>query len=641
MSRKPTFKKINVSYITAIFVFMTFILLINILGVFSDDIVSHFDPGGIGYDLLKKILAIAVFEVYIFVTMLFFLIIVSHTKQFNNLLKGKESRKEFVLFTLSFGVLISLSLMSSANTSEYCILCGLGIFLAAISGRWKTCLWSTIAAILISCIPLYGMIYSADEKEALPMTFMVVGTALSFLLVNMAFTTKQMEIKAIKYQAAANVVVAIAIGFLFHLYDKDYKASSTITELVFFTLCITIIVILFKKWYNYYDKEQEAKLNKEELSVAHKIQMSAMPTEFFSSKILNYFGTMESAIEMGGDFYDCYEIKKNLVAIVIADVSDKGLVAAMFMMKAKGAIKSIAMVENDPGKILELTNNQLCIGNEAEQFVTAWVGILDTDTGIIKYSDAGHTCPLVMRNKKYNFMKGKKGLVMGFEKDVVYTTSEMKLNDGDVLFLYTDGITEARNTDDQMYGADRLMDIVSKTDGESDEIIQAVKDDVTAFRGYAPISDDITMFCLRMRNSSMSEMTVESDESNLSTVTDFVSAKLTECGCPSDEIIRFEIIAEELFVNICSYAYGKSRGSVTVFCRYIDNEIKMTFCDRGMPFDPVKRSEVLISDDVSNWSIGGFGIHMVKKMVDSMNYKRLCDLNILTVRKKTDSAAKE
>ena len=180
---------------------------------------------------------------------------------------------------------------------------------------------------------------------------------------------------------------------------------------------------------------------------------------------------------------------------MVADVSGKGIPAAMFMMRAKTSIKDLAEGGLDAGTIFTKANNSLCENNEAGMFVTAWIGILDLRTGVVKFANAGHNPPLVKKaSGEFVYMKSRAGLVLAGMEDIPYMEQEMQLEPGDRIFLYTDGVTEANDIDGQLYGEDRLENFINSVKEETAEgVLTAIKSDIDLFAAEAPQFDDITM----------------------------------------------------------------------------------------------------------------------------------------------------
>ena len=235
-----------------------------------------------------------------------------------------------------------------------------------------------------------------------------------------------------------------------------------------------------------------------ELRLASAIQSSTLPTEFPERSDLKVFGSMVPAKEVGGDFYDFFTIDENHVGFVIADVSGKGVPGALFMMGAMLLVKDRAMTGGKPSEVLRVVNEQMMERNRANMFVSVWLGILDTRTGVMTCANAGHEYP-VLRDSSglYELFKDKHGLVLGGLKSSRYTDYELLMEPGSAVYVYTDGITEARNSEEEFYGTQRLLDALNENGaGSPEEICRAVSRSVESFVGTAEQFDDKTMLCI-------------------------------------------------------------------------------------------------------------------------------------------------
>lgn len=244
-----------------------------------------------------------------------------------------------------------------------------------------------------------------------------------------------------------------------------------------------------------------------ELAFAKAIQHSALPSvfpPFPTRKEFDIWATMDTAKEVGGDFYDFYFVNKDTLAFLIADVSGKGIPAAMFMMNAKAVLKSYAESGLDVNKVFTLGNEKLCEGNDAGMFVTAWMGFLNTETGEVTFANAGHNPPLVRHaDGSFEYLKVRAGFVLAGMEGVKYRKNELQLAPSDVIYLYTDGVTEATNLNDELYGEDRLLALLNANkEASMEELCKLVKDDVFAFAGEAPQFDDITMLALKYNGAT-------------------------------------------------------------------------------------------------------------------------------------------
>lgn len=239
-----------------------------------------------------------------------------------------------------------------------------------------------------------------------------------------------------------------------------------------------------------------------ELGLASKIQTAMIPNKFPpfpEHKEFSIFASMTPAKEVGGDFFDFYLIDEDHLGVVIADVAGKGIPAALLMMVSKIIIKNYALMERSPARILELVNNQLCSNNQVDMFVTAWLGILTMSEGKFVAASAGHEYPYIKNGRRFEMMKDKHGFVLGGMEDSKYTDYEFTLGKGDALFIYTDGLPEATNSDNEMFGNDRILEHLNAvSEGIPELIIDHMKKTVKGFVGNAQQFDDLTMLALKI-----------------------------------------------------------------------------------------------------------------------------------------------
>ncbi len=241
-----------------------------------------------------------------------------------------------------------------------------------------------------------------------------------------------------------------------------------------------------------------------ELSVATNIQADMLPRIFpaFPDRHeFELYATMDPAKEVGGDFYDFFMIDEDSLGIVMADVSGKGVPAALFMVIAKTLIKNRALTGNysGPGEVLEDVNNQLCEGNDADLFVTVWFGIMQISTGDIAFASAGHEYPIFYRRDKgYVIEKDKHGLPLAIFEDQKIIDNHTRLEKGEVLYLYTDGVTEATSEKKELFGDERLLaSLTSHKDDQVEELLKHVRSDIDAFVGDEAQFDDMTMLAIK------------------------------------------------------------------------------------------------------------------------------------------------
>ena len=390
-----------------------------------------------------------------------------------------------------------------------------------------------------------------------------------------------------------------------------------------------------------YIAEAAARIDKE-LEYAKQIQLSALPTNFPTGEDYSIYAQMIAAKEVGGDFYDFYKLNDTTVAFLAADVSGKGIPAAMFMMTAKTIIKDLAesgMAVND---IFTKANEKLCENNESGMFVTAWMGILDITTGQVKFANAGHNPPLLKRaNGIFEYLKTRPGFVLAGMDGVRYRAGEITLTPGDRLFLYTDGVPEATNENNKLYGEDRLLSFMNQNASmEATKLLPALKANIDEFVGEAPQFDDITMLMFDYKpkkgGERMTNKTFPAKTDALSEVLGFVEETLEGFECPMKIQTAICVAIEEVFVNVAHYAYPESAGDMTLHIGFDEASRTVTFrmTDRGIPFDPLKKPDPDITLSVEERDIGGLGIFIAKKTMDSLRYSYENGENILTMMKK-------
>ena len=239
-----------------------------------------------------------------------------------------------------------------------------------------------------------------------------------------------------------------------------------------------------------------------ELRIASEIQRSILPRTFPpfpDRRDFAIYATTIPATEMGGDFYDFFLIDQNHLGIVMADVSGKGVPAAIFMAVSRSLIKATALKGGSTAECLAHVNHLLCPDNDAAMFVTVIYGILNTQTGDLEYSNAGHQLPyLIRRDGSLRIVENTGGMALGVLEEASFSVKHASLEPGEGIFLYTDGVTEAMNRRRELYGESRLEKVLTRYHEQSPaQIIQATIDDVQTYAGEAPQADDITLLALR------------------------------------------------------------------------------------------------------------------------------------------------
>ena len=382
----------------------------------------------------------------------------------------------------------------------------------------------------------------------------------------------------------------------------------------------------------HYISEAESRIDRE-LEFARQIQHSSLPSVFPpypDRKEFDIFASMDAAKEVGGDFYDFCLTDTGKLIFLVADVSGKSIPGAMFMMRAKTLLKNLAESGRSIDEVFTQANRALCENNEADMFVTAWMGLLDFKTGELQYVNAGHNPPIIRRRDgSAEYLRTRPNFILAGMEGTRYKRHEITLSPGDEIFLYTDGVTEATDKDGRLYGEERLAIALSSCERDPKKVCETVRADIDEFVGGAEQFDDITMLCIRL-NFTVTEKGIEitPDMGSLSVVTDFLRERGSEWNLPKKLANRLHVIADEVYSNIVGYS-GASRARISV--EKGDDCVTLVFEDDGIPYDPTAAKEPDVTLSLEEREVGGLGIYMVKKMAAEMNYERLDGKNRLTV----------
>ncbi len=306
-------------------------------------------------------------------------------------------------------------------------------------------------------------------------------------------------------------LIALSAGATFLLFRMGVITHPLWLPSALLALYIVSLVIHYAEASK---ERQRLALEKErigaELSLATRIQSNSLPKEFPpfpSRKEFDIYASMTPAKEVGGDLYDFFLIDDDHLALTIGDVSGKGVPAALFMMVAMALIRNAAMNETSPAKVLTQVNRQICYRNPEEMFVTVWMGILEISTGVLTAANAGHEYPAQKHaDGSFELIKDKHGVAIGAMDGVRYREYSLQLEPGAKFFVYTDGVAEATDSSNQLFGTDRMIEALRKAeDGTPEDVLKAVREDVDRFVGKAPQFDDLTMLCIEYHGAEKPE----------------------------------------------------------------------------------------------------------------------------------------
>ncbi len=381
-----------------------------------------------------------------------------------------------------------------------------------------------------------------------------------------------------------------------------------------------------------------------ELSLANRIQASMLPHVFppFPNRDdFDIYATMRPAKEVGGDFYDFFLVDEDHLCMVIADVTGKGVPAALYMMITKTILQSYAMLGKSAEEVFTITNEALCINNPEAMFVTAWLGILELSTGKLIAANAGHEYPAwTNADGSFELLKDKHSLALGCMNGIQYREYDLHLDTGAKLFVYTDGIPEATDSENAMFGTERMLEALNQNPSASPkEITNTVYTSVNGFVREAEQFDDMTMMCIeykgkaRLTTEIYREYDIDATDSNLEYLQYELDKVLEEAGCPDRVRWEISVAAEEIFINIAHYAYAPNHGNAKVAVKSTSSSATIVFEDSGVAYNPLEKADPDITLPATSRQIGGLGIYMTKKLMDQVTYERKKEKNILTLQK--------
>ena len=384
--------------------------------------------------------------------------------------------------------------------------------------------------------------------------------------------------------------------------------------------------------------EERVRRIEAELELGRTIQRAALPAEFPSEDGWRLAASMESAREVGGDFYDFFPLGDTQRAFLVADVSGKGITGALYMMNAKTLLKDALLADpaHDPAAALSRVNGELCRNNPAEMFITAWVGVLDLETGGVAFANAGHNPPLRLRagSGSPEWIRERSGCPLGCFENAVYKPRETSLAQSDALFLYTDGVTEAMDGSGALFGEERLATTLAETGTQVPRALDiAVHAAVATFANGAPRADDLTILAVQYLGAPERRLrTFPCDAGALSAATAFLEETLDAADCPPKPKAQLLMALDEIVSNVvrCSGASG-----IALEVRFSRDPrgATVSVSDDGKPFDPLRVPPPDTTLSPEERPIGGLGLLLLRKTMTALSYRRANGCNILSFRK--------
>lgn len=382
-----------------------------------------------------------------------------------------------------------------------------------------------------------------------------------------------------------------------------------------------------------------------DLHIASAIQRGMLPKNFPTKDDrddVQIYASLTPAKDVGGDLFDFY-IRDEKLFFCIGDVSGKGIPASLVMAVTRSIFRTVSAREAMPDRIVSNMNEIIADANDTNMFVTLFVGVLDLPTGRMRYCNAGHDAPL-LAGAGLGSLTCDANIPIGVMQDWKYSLQETQIFTGTTIFLFTDGLTEAENANHDLFRMERVKEVASQAlahqQHEPKQLIDMMTNAVHQFVDKAEQSDDLTMMAIQYtkleRDVRFSKRIVLlNDIQEVSKLTAFVDEVCEVVGFSPAMTMQMNLALEEAVVNVMNYAYPEgTHGDVTIEAKTNDVRLKFTIIDSGTPFDPTAMEDVDIHQDAEDRPIGGLGIHLVREIMDSVNYERVDNLNVLTLRKK-------
>lgn len=378
-----------------------------------------------------------------------------------------------------------------------------------------------------------------------------------------------------------------------------------------------------------------------ELEIAHQIQIGLLPSEHYLDAVCSSFelhAALRPARAVGGDLYSYFMLDPQRFFVMVGDVSDKGIPAALFMAQTITLAKALAPRAQTPRNLLQLLNLELCRGNDSCMFVTLLCGLLDTGSGSLALASAGHEPPVLCGRGAPQLLDFPTGAVLGLYEDSDYPEHRLRLHQGETLLMYTDGITEAGNREQQMYGIERTLQSLAQVPSTAPtaDYIERLLEDVDHFVAGAAQADDITVLALTWHGAATpgTEMRIGNQLAEVFGVLDRCENLLEEAEVPATLRSDMRLVLEELMVNTVEYGYPDGRpGQIRILLQPQPDAVVVELVDDGIAFDPLQSATPDLTGDLADREeVGGLGIHLARTMASEMRYTRDADGNHLLLR---------
>jgi len=400
-------------------------------------------------------------------------------------------------------------------------------------------------------------------------------------------------------------------------------------------LALTQQALELKEAHTLIKKQQERMQN--ELDIARDIQLSMVPKNFPTFDAIDVFARLEPAREIGGDLYDVFMIDSESLCLCVGDVSGKGAPAALFMAMTKTLIKSYAFSDLSTASIMTRVNDELCENNDENLFVTVFLSILNIRTGELKFTNAGHNYPYIIKeDKSLVTLRHKHGPIVAAMEGLIYKEDVITLAKNETLFLFTDGVTEAMNGEEALYGEPRLEALLLNSDAtDVKATINHVMEDIHRYEAGNAQTDDITMLSCFYSGQTIIASTEITVNNNLEAIGDIIEHFDTFCetntiSMPIHQKINLSL--DDLMNNIISHGYRDHLvHQIAIRFTLFKNELMIVVEDDAIAFNPFESEGVDTTLSIDEREIGGLGIHLIKKLMSRYTYQRKSNKNVVVL----------
>ena len=435
-------------------------------------------------------------------------------------------------------------------------------------------------------------------------------------------------------------------------YDDEVYASLVQLRLWFLLLMVVAFGILIYMIASFaqgekelYEKTMEQERITGELRIANRIQQALLPADDSTMKgitDISVDGRLIPAKAVGGDLYNAF-VRDDKLFFCIGDVSGKGIPAALIMAITQVLFRHIASQESNPAHIMSHLNKSACRNNKANIFATLFIGVLDIPTGHLRYCNAGHEIPIMYHlqwSPKHQLIEAKPNLPIGIFHDFNYEMQKMVMEPGSTLFLYTDGLTEARNAEHQLFGRERVLKMMADiSTAAPTQMINAVIAQVEHYTKDAEQSDDLTLLAIHFSPVKeqyllVEELTLQNDVKEVTKLSAFIKQVMGRLNIEKPIANKLRLALEEAVVNVIEYAYpAGTTGEVNIRVTFNGHRLRFIIKDSGVAFDPTEASIADTTLSAKERRVGGLGILLVRELMDSINYERTDGKNVLTLTK--------